>query len=558
MVRDGPRGGLVAACSCAAAAQGIYPNMPLAEAQALAPNSFVAPHDPTADRRALEKLAEACEQFTPFVALEDTGERVDGEAASATGETGYPESLLLDITNLQHLHGNEHQLATRVKTFFTRCGYHTRIAIAETLGQAWALAHFDLQRAGASSPPGSDDCKLQIAIPPLPVESLRISSETAALLHALGIQTVPQLQQLPRDDLAQRFGGQLLRRLDQFTGAAPEAIQPHRAVAELEASYDLEEPTADRAVLMHVFNQLLHRLCRRMIERDQGAVLLVCTMQRAGAWAPSAADGWSPSENFKLQNANYKMQIANSSSGSQPSTLDSRLSPAPNPRSPVPHFRIALVQPTANPQQFLELIEPHLETLALADEVDRLQIRAAAVGRLGERQGELFTDHWPADPHQLALLINRLTSRLGHEQVLRASLRNSPVPERAVQWAPMAIARGKGEGGRRKVQGKQTSCIVPPSPFRPPPSARPLLLHPQPHPIKVLSVVPDGPPQCIWLNNRREQIIHHVGPERIETLWWRGRSVRRDYYRVATESGNHLWIFRRLTDAGWYLHGEFA
>ena len=37
-----------------------------------------------------------------------------------------------------------------------------------------------------------------------------------------------------------------------------------------------------------------------------------------------------------------------------------------------------------------------------------------------------------------------------------------------------------------------------------------------------------------------------MGPERIETLWWRGPSVRRDYYRVATESGRHLWMFRRL------------
>jgi protein ImuB len=516
VVFDGPRGSLIAACSRAAVARGIHTNMPLAEAQSLAPNLIVAPHNPAADRRALEKVAEACEQFTPCVALED------GEPASAGVATGNPESLLLDITNLNHLHGSEHQLAARIKTFFTRRGYHTRIAVAPTIAKAWALAHFaenpnDKIRMTNEKPHSSFVIR-HSSLTNLPTESLRISSDTATLLHDLGIQTIAQLQQIPRDDLAQRFGDELLRRLDQFTGAAPEAIEPHRAVAELEVSYDLEEPAADRAVLMHVFNQLLHRLCRRFIARDQGAVLLLCTMQRAGASPP-------PSEDCKLQF--------------------------------IPSFRIALIEPTANPQQLLELIDLHLETLTLAEEVDRIQIRAAAVGRLGERQAELFTDRWLTDPHQLALLINRLSSRLGHDQVLRAVPRNSPVPERAVRWTSMTRCKEwekerRGEREKKK-RSRSLSCLsLSPSP------CLPLLLHSEPHPIKVVSVAPDGPPQCIWLQNRREPIVHHVGPERIETLWWRGPTIRRDYYRIATASGDHLWIFRRLSDADWFLHGVFT
>jgi protein ImuB len=84
------------------------------------------------------------------------------------------------------------------------------------------------------------------------------------------------------------------------------------------------------------------------------------------------------------------------------------------------------------------------------------------------------------------------------------------------------------------------------------------LLHSQPQPIEVVCVAPDGPPQFIWHENRREQIVHHTGPERIETLWWRGPTIRRDYYRIALESGEHLWIFRRLHDTNWFLHGAFA
>ena len=87
---------------------------------------------------------------------------------------------------------------------------------------------------------------------------------------------------------------------------------------------------------------------------------------------------------------------------------------------------------------------------------------------------------------------------------------------------------------------------------------RPVLLQPQPQALEVVCIAPDGPPQFVWFEGRRERIVHCAGPERIETLWWRGRSVRRDYYRVATEAGNHLWIFRRRADARWFLHGTFA
>jgi protein ImuB len=62
----------------------------------------------------------------------------------------------------------------------------------------------------------------------------------------------------------------------------------------------------------------------------------------------------------------------------------------------------------------------------------------------------------------------------------------------------------------------------------------------------------------VWLDGRRERVTQHWGPERIETLWWRGASVRRDYYRIATESDSWLWIFRRLADGRWFLHGLFA
>ncbi len=102
--------------------------MPLAEAQAPVRDLGVAAYEPAADRRSLEKLAEACEQFSPRVAVEEGDE---------------PESLLLDISNLEHLYGSEAKLIRRVEKFFKRRGYRMRLAVAETVGAAWAAVHFE-------------------------------------------------------------------------------------------------------------------------------------------------------------------------------------------------------------------------------------------------------------------------------------------------------------------------------------------------------------------------------------------------------------------------------
>jgi protein ImuB len=44
------------------------------------------------------------------------------------------------------------------------------------------------------------------------------------------------------------------------------------------------------------------------------------------------------------------------------------------------------------------------------------------------------------------------------------------------------------------------------------------------------------------------------GPERIESGWWDGAEVLRDYY-IAQVQGARAWVFQDLSQGGWYLHG---
>ena len=50
-----------------------------------------------------------------------------------------------------------------------------------------------------------------------------------------------------------------------------------------------------------------------------------------------------------------------------------------------------------------------------------------------------------------------------------------------------------------------------------------------------------------------------MGPERIESGWWDGADVRRDYYRVQTRTGQQGWAYRQVGEAGpLLLQGWFA
>jgi protein ImuB len=48
------------------------------------------------------------------------------------------------------------------------------------------------------------------------------------------------------------------------------------------------------------------------------------------------------------------------------------------------------------------------------------------------------------------------------------------------------------------------------------------------------------------------------GPERIESGWWDGGDVTRDYYVARAVDGARLWVFQDLARGEWYLQGLWA
>ncbi len=74
-------------------------------------------------------------------------------------------------------------------------------------------------------------------------------------------------------------------------------------------------------------------------------------------------------------------------------------------------------------------------------------------------------------------------------------------------------------------------------------------------------------PRPVWLLDAplllAGDLILEQGPERIESGWWDGKGVARDYY-IARRANAHapqgatLWVFQERQSQRWYLHGMFA
>jgi protein ImuB len=174
-------------------------------------------------------------------------------------------------------------------------------------------------------------------------------------------------------------------------------------------------------------------------------------------------------------------------------------------------------------------------TIALALSADALLERAprASSWLPGDREQAIDGER----------LVERLAARLGRERVYGIALADDHRPER--DWrksenrgqSPFSKAR-QGRSSRNEKAGLTAASRL-----------RPMWLLKRPQRLIVRQGMPtlQGP------------LAIAAGPERIESGWWDGDEVRRDYYVASNARGEAFWIFREHRDlSAWYLQGVFA
>jgi protein ImuB len=236
---------IVTAANAQAQAQGIHENTVLADAKALYPSLHVMDDKPTLTKQLADRIAEWCIRFTPIASAD------------------YPNGVLLDASGCTHLWGGEENYLNDITKRLHQRGYTVRIAIADTIGCAWAMARYGNQII-------VDKEKQSQALLNLPVTVLRIDNETTEILQKLGLRQIGNLVSIPAKSLRRRFGNLLLQRLRQAIGEEDENIVPVYPIEPYGERLPCIEPIKTKEGIEITLQHLLSNLCSRLQKEGKG------------------------------------------------------------------------------------------------------------------------------------------------------------------------------------------------------------------------------------------------------------------------------------------------
>ena len=503
LVGNAERGLVISAVNAAGLREGLFPGLGLADARAICPTLLTLPAAPKQDREVLLDLARwASCRYSPSL-------NEDGD-----------DGLWLDITGVPHLFGGERALLADLAGRLARAGFTARLALAETLGAAHALARY-ARSSSIIVPQG----EIEAALAPLPVEALRFEPEIVTLLKRLGLKRIGQLYALPRTSLERRFHAKetaeaVLLRLDQALGRRNEPRVPLLPAPDFVARLPFPEPLITHDGVTGALDHLTSALCAKLARAGRGC-------RRLALWV-ARADGSS-------------------------TVIEAGLS-----------------APSREPSHLLRLIEDKVETLDMGFGVDLLSLAALVTETLAPAQTSLAEANGKTGPEAL---IDRLINRLGARSVRRLLPKASHIPELAQSlrsalagpsfWPepalpkpprppllftrpePLTVLAEIPEGPparftwrhvtRRVTKAEGPERIAPEWWRIPSPSKGAL-------PANQADPLPSPPP-------------------------FRGREKARprDYYRIEDENGHRYWVSREGLyqenaggAPGWYLHGVFG
>lgn len=533
--REDPRRGrlVVAACEQCQSLQ-IRVGMRLHEATDLLNKkvsgvfSWIDRHDPLADREALACIARQLqEQISPLVAIEPD------PVFSGLSST-LPQTLLLNVTGIGDWFGDEPEMLRATHQLLEQSGLRAKTAVADSFAAAWALAHFHPSREVIIE-------QLDPLLTSLPARGLRLEEATAHQLDRLGLRRIADVLAMPRAGLASRLGQTLLDRIDELLGTRQPPLVMQPPAIEASAVCELEYPTEDRAILLHRLQGLVDQVARHLSSQQRGALRLTCRFEMT--------------------------------------------------QHPPETMELGLFMPTADAAHLFRLMSQSLEQHRLPSMVQKLILSVGLAGPLQSYQPSMFADDSISQVttrRLLARMIETVAGRLGRESVMGVRSTRDPLPEAAYKLQPLAgesrstLALGgsldqrRRGGGRKRQAGQSDTNPSDPSlksprqsnlapavgPAASDPLRRPLRLFKTPRAINVLACSDSGLPSRVEVDQRVYTIRQSWGPERIETGWWQGPQVRRDYYRVELDGGAWWWIYRELGRSGaaaiWKCHGQFS
>jgi protein ImuB len=324
---------------------------------------------------------------------------------------------VIDASGAAHLHGGEEAMLQDMVARLAASGITAKAAMADTWGTAHAFARAT-PKPVLVVPIGENAALLQR----LPLAFLRLPREMVDQLRRLGFERVSDIADQPRAPLAQRFGPELHRRLDQAMGSLREPIEPIRAPELIEAKRQFAEPIGAAETLARYTGKLVEALCEQLVAKGMGARRLDLLFHRVD--------------------------------------------------DAVQAIRIGTAKPNRDVKRLTRLLCDKLETINPGFGVETMSLCATLAEPFETRQvrTSLLDETPDAD---MSSLVDILANRVGTEKLYRFAPVESDVPERSVRRvAPASMATGKKWPLRlprpirllRKPEAIETMALLPDHP----------------------------------------------------------------------------------------------
>ena len=339
---------------------------------------------------------------------------------------------------------------------------------------------------------------LRSALGRLSTDVLELDREQRRRLYNIGARRLQDLWRLPGDGLRKRFGSNFVNQLRKALGESPEPQKYYQPPPAFSSSYDLPCEVENVQLLLPVLEEFLAQLVDFLRRRDLSTSRLVISL---------------------VHERQSNTDIA-----------------------------LGLRQPSRCQQHLLQLLEIHFNNLVIPAPVVALKMQVLRFDAYLGESGELLQNsqsstaknntkdistpnNKSARDRRLDLFMEQLQARVGEQPIRKIGSIAEHCPEYATpSQDPQLTAK---QPGNRHYTG----------------NPRPFWLLPEPQLLKVRSGK--------LYHYRPLRILN--GPERIETRWWSGTDVRRDYYVAREENGCRLWIYREKSgERRWFLHGIFA
>ncbi|GKS87594.1 DNA polymerase Y family protein [Acidovorax sp. SUPP1855] len=512
-------------------------------------------------------------RFTPRVALLD-------------------EALLLEVASTERLWGGRARLLSLIRQHRPGfCGH------AETAGTAAAQKAPEPERPGPGQgaekdrdkaagrlpqPSGGDPALAQGATafealallrlaqadpahrPPrrlphdLPLRTLAALRPHAASLERMGCRTLGALRALPRAGVARRFGADALRALDQAFGDVPHPLPWIELPERFSLSAELPALAESAGTLLWSANRLLGVLHGWLQARQQGVLALEL------AWRHDLR---------RIDGVDLPAQQS---------------------------LTVRTAEPTQDLAHLRRLLAEHLGRQRLAAPVNRITLSGTETRPWAEASASLLPpspeDARRAQGEPWHQWVERVSARLGAQQVQVAVLQADHRPECMLRWEPAAgqaapvpgpagtrSPRARSGGGAattagagRADDGRATGSARRDGGAGSAGSSASTADHRDPRPAAVAAdaaLWPGWllrPPQRLALQGSRP--LWHgplrllAGPHRFDGGWWDASQhlERRDYFVAHNDTVGTVWIFRQWAgtrEAGrheWFLHGVFG